>query len=86
MASSALATRVRPHVLVLDIGMPGLNGYEVARTVRAQEWGGSALLIAATGWGQEEDRRKAMDAGFDLHLTKPFSPEQLLAAIASLPR
>jgi PAS domain S-box-containing protein len=85
-AAAELATRVRPHVLVLDIGMPGLNGYEVARTVRAQEWGGSALLIAATGWGQEEDRRKALDAGFDLHFTKPFAPEQLLSAIASLER
>ena len=85
-AAADLAARVRPHVMVLDIGMPGLNGYEVARQVRAQPWGREALLVAATGWGQEEDRRKAMDAGFDLHLTKPFSPEQLLEAIASLPR
>jgi PAS domain S-box-containing protein len=85
-AAAELAARVRPQVMVLDIGMPGLNGYEVARQVRAQPWGREALLVAATGWGQEEDRRKAMDAGFDLHLTKPFSPEQLLAAIASLPR
>jgi PAS domain S-box-containing protein len=85
-AAAELAARVRPQVMVLDIGMPGLNGYEVARQVRAQPWGRGTLLVAATGWGQEEDRRKAMDAGFDLHLTKPFSPEQLLEAIASLPR
>jgi PAS domain S-box-containing protein len=85
-AAAELAARVRPHVMVLDIGMPGMNGYEVARQVRAQPWGRATLLVAATGWGQEEDRRKAIDAGFDLHLTKPFSPEQLLAAIAALPR
>lgn len=85
-AAADLAMRLRPDVLVLDIGMPGLNGYEVARQVRAQDWGARTLLIAATGWGQEEDRRKAMAAGFDLHFTKPFAPEQLLAAIASLKR
>jgi CheY-like chemotaxis protein len=54
--------------------------------VRAQPWGRQALLVAATGWGQEEDRRKAIAAGFDVHLTKPFSPDQLLATIASLPQ
>ena len=82
-AAAALAARIQPQVLVLDIGMPGLNGYEVARGVRAQPWGAGALLVAATGWGQEEDRRKALEAGFDLHFTKPFAPEQLLAAIAA---
>ena len=81
--AATLAAQLRPQVLVLDIGMPGLNGYEVARHVRSQDWGRHALLIAATGWGQEEDRRKALAAGFDLHLTKPFAPDQLLAAIAS---
>jgi len=81
--AARLAERLRPGVLVLDIGMPGLNGYEVARQVRAQPWGADALLIAATGWGQEEDRRKALEAGFDLHFTKPYAPDQLLAAIAS---
>ena len=85
-AAADLAARVRPHVLVLDIGMPGLNGYEVARQVRAQDWGARALVVAATGWGQEEDRRKALAAGFDLHFTKPFAPEKLLSAIASLER
>ncbi|MEJ8835206.1 hybrid sensor histidine kinase/response regulator [Ramlibacter sp. AN1133] len=85
-AAAGMAARVQPQVLVLDIGMPGLNGYEVARQVRTQAWGRSALLVAATGWGQEEDRRQAMAAGFDLHFTKPFPPEQLLASIAALPR
>jgi CheY-like chemotaxis protein len=82
--AAAMAARLQPRVLVLDIGMPGLNGYEVARQVRAQPWGRTALLVAATGWGQEEDRRKAQAAGFDLHLTKPFSPQQLLEAIDAL--
>lgn len=81
-SATDLAARMQPQVLVLDIGMPGLNGYEVARRVRAQPWGAGALLIAATGWGQDDDRRKALEAGFDLHFTKPFAPDQLLQAIA----
>lgn len=80
-----LALRLRPDVLVLDIGMPGLNGYEVARLVRAQPWGDRPLLIAATGWGQDDDRQKALAAGFNRHLTKPFDPQQLSAWIAELP-
>jgi PAS domain S-box-containing protein len=84
-AAAGLAAYLQPQVLVLDIGMPGLNGYEVAHQVRAQPWGARALLIAATGWGQEEDRRKAMEAGFDLHFTKPFAPEQLVDAIRTWP-
>jgi PAS domain S-box-containing protein len=77
-----LAGQVQPDVLVLDIGMPGKNGYEVARHIRAQPGGDRPLLIAATGWGQDDDRRKAMDAGFDLHLTKPFDPLRLSALIS----
>ena len=77
-----MAERLHPDVLVLDIGMPGLNGYEVARHVRGQPWGTDALLIAATGWGQDEDRQNAMAAGFDVHLTKPIGPKQLTALIA----
>ena len=78
-----LALRLQPDVLVLDIGMPGLNGYEVARQVRAQPWGGRPLMIAATGWGQDDDRQKSLAAGFDLHLTKPFDPAQLCDVIAA---
>ncbi|MDI1341238.1 PAS domain-containing protein [Polaromonas sp.] len=80
-----LATNLRPDVLVLDIGMPGLNGYEVARLVRAQPWGDRPLLIAATGWGQDDDRQKALTAGFNRHLTKPFDPQQLSDWIAEFP-
>jgi PAS domain S-box-containing protein len=80
--AASMALQLRPDVLVLDIGMPGLNGYEVARRVRAQPWGRQPLMIAATGWGREDDREKARTAGFDLHLTKPFDPLQLAALIA----
>jgi CheY-like chemotaxis protein len=80
--AAEIAMRDKPDVLVLDIGMPGLNGYEVAQRVRAQPWGAKPLIIAATGWGQEQDRQKATRAGFDLHLTKPFDPRMLTEIIA----
>jgi PAS domain S-box-containing protein len=83
MRAAAMALQLRPDVIVLDIGMPGLNGYEVARQVRAQPWGGEPFLIAATGWGREGDREKARAAGFDKHLTKPFDPQQLTALVAN---
>ncbi|MDP2264403.1 MAG: response regulator [Hydrogenophaga sp.] len=86
--AAAMAARHRPDVMVLDIGMPGLNGYEVARQVRAQAWDRQPLLVAATGWGQQDDQRRAMAAGFDVHLTKPFDPQalsDLLAAHAAVP-
>ena len=66
----------RPKVAVLDIGMPGANGFEVARCIRESR-GESVTLIALTGWGQEGDRRRAMEAGFDYHLTKPVDPGAL---------
>ena len=76
-----LAAQLQPDVAVVDIGMPGLNGYQVAQQIRAQPWGGRILLIAATGWGRDDDRQKALAAGFNLHLTKPFDPQQLSALI-----
>jgi CheY-like chemotaxis protein len=75
----------RPRVAVLDIGMPGANGFEVARSIREAR-GGGVTLIALTGWGQEGDRRRAMEAGFDYHLTKPVDPgalNDLLAEVAA---
>lgn len=62
---------------ILDIGMPLMNGYDLARRVREQRWGRSLLLVALSGWGQESDKQRARDAGFDIHLTKPMDPEQL---------
>ena len=84
--AAALAVRLQPDVLILDIGMPGMTGYEVAKHVRSQPWGARSLLIAATGWGQDEDRQRALTAGFDLHLTKPFDPLQLVQLIAEKSR
>jgi PAS domain S-box-containing protein len=74
----------RPDVAILDIGMPGMNGFEVAREVRAQAWGDEIRLIALTGWGQEEDQRASRSAGFDHHLTKPVDLPELEHVIASL--
>jgi PAS domain S-box-containing protein len=76
----------RPDVVLLDIGMPKLNGYDACRRIRAQPWGQGILLAATTGWGQEEDKRRAMEAGFDCHLTKPVAHadlEKLLARLAA---
>ena len=72
-----LACRLEPDALLLDIGMPELNGYQLAQRIRGTGWGRSAMLIAVTGWGQEEDKRRALAAGFDRHLTKPIDPEGL---------
>ncbi|HWS61162.1 MAG TPA: PAS domain S-box protein [Steroidobacteraceae bacterium] len=79
-----LAETFRPHVLLLDIGLPDLDGYQLAAKVRATPWGRGIALIAATGWGQEEDRRRAFDAGFDHHLTKPIAAETVESLLQSL--
>jgi signal transduction histidine kinase/ActR/RegA family two-component response regulator len=78
----ARAHAARPAAMVVDIGMPGADGYEVARSVRRSDWGEGVLLIATTGWGQPEDRQRALDAGFDAHLTKPVYPEHLRQALS----
>jgi CheY-like chemotaxis protein len=65
------ASTYRPAVVLLDIGLPEMNGYEVARRIREQPWGRDIVLIAVTGWGQPMDRQQAMEAGFNHHLTKP---------------
>ncbi|MDP8984791.1 MAG: PAS domain-containing protein [Pseudomonadota bacterium] len=71
------AHRVRPEVGIFDIGMPDMSGYEVAERIRREAWGTKIILIAVTGWGQESDKRRALAAGFDYHLTKPVDPENL---------
>jgi len=71
--------RVRPHLALLDIGMPKVNGYDVARAVRAAEWGRGVALVAITGWGQDDDRDRALGAGFDDHWVKPIDPAAALA-------
>jgi CheY-like chemotaxis protein len=71
------AVKFRPEVALVDIGLPGMNGYDVARRLRAQPECRNTVLIAQTGWGQEEDRRRSGEAGFDHHLVKPVAPEML---------
>jgi CheY-like chemotaxis protein len=73
----ALAETFRPDTVLMDLGMPNVNGYEAARRMREQPWGRRLLLIATTGWGQEEDRRRSREAGFDHHLVKPIDTEVL---------
>ena len=72
-----LAEDFRPEMVLLDLGMPKMNGYEACRRIRDHAWGAQMTLIAVTGWGQEDDRRKSTAAGFDGHLVKPVDPETL---------
>ena len=66
-----------PEVVLLDIGLPKLNGYEVAQRIREQPWGASMFLIAVTGWGQEEDRQRSTEVGLNVHMVKPVEPAAL---------
>jgi CheY-like chemotaxis protein len=79
-----VAETFRPHVILLDIGMPKMNGYEVARRVREQPWGTQVALVAITGWGQEDLRQRSQEAGFDRHLVKPVEPSSLREVLADL--
>lgn len=74
-----------PDVALLDIGMPSMNGYEIVGAIRGEPWRRRATLVAITGWGQDEDKRRAKAAGFDVHLTKPVEPE-MLAQVFRRPR
>jgi two-component system CheB/CheR fusion protein len=79
----------RPAVVLMDIGLPGMDGYEVAKMLRRQEGCDKVMLVAMTGYGQDEDRRRAQEAGFDRHLVKPVDPDvlqELLANCESLTR
>jgi PAS domain S-box-containing protein len=80
----SVASGFRPHVVILDIGLPKLNGYDAARRIREQTWGKGAVLIAMTGWGQEGDRHRSKAAGFDHHMVKPVNPTALMKLLASL--
>jgi CheY-like chemotaxis protein len=75
-----------PEVVLLDIGLPKLNGYEVAQRIREHAWGASMFLIAVTGWGQDEDRQRSSEVGLNVHMVKPVEAaalERLLAELAS---
>src|SRR4030095_6707080 len=74
----SVAEAFRPEVVLLDVGMPNMNGYDACRLIRSQEGGCNMLLIALTGWGQEEDRARRHAAGFDQHFVKPIDPKVLI--------
>jgi signal transduction histidine kinase len=75
-----------PDLVILDIGLPDIDGWEVARRLRLTPKGQKAMLVALTGWGSDEAKQKSLDAGFDLHLTKPVDPRRLLELVSTLPR
>ena len=79
-----VAKTFRPDVILLDIGLPKLDGYEVAQRIREQPWGRSTILIAVTGYGQEEDRRRSLEAGFDYHMIKPVNLAELEKTLTDL--
>jgi PAS domain S-box-containing protein len=78
----AKARDLKPQIALVDIGLPKLNGYGVAECIRAEPWGEKMVLIALTGWGQDEDKRRAVAAGFNFHLIKPVDPDQVDELIA----
>jgi CheY-like chemotaxis protein len=80
----AAATRP-PDVILMDIGLPGMNGYDAARRIRSDCKGRPLLIIALTGWGQDEDRRRSADAGIDHHLVKPLDLDKLRQILATAP-
>lgn len=79
-----LAESFRPHAAFLDIGLPDMDGYTLAKRIRESSWGRHTLLVAVTGWGQSEDRRRAYEAGFDHHLAKPVAAEAIESVLRIL--
>ena len=84
LAAVDVANEFEPRVVLLDIGLPNLNGYEAAQKIREQPWGNQAVLIAVTGWGEAVDRQRSKNAGFDHHLVKPVDPDVLTKLLATL--
>jgi CheY-like chemotaxis protein len=80
------AAEFLPDVVLLDIGMPGMNGYETCRRLRVEPFGQAIVIAALTGWGQEKDKRMALESGFDLHLVKPVDPSVLKRILSRSPR
>ncbi len=80
----AVAGEKRPNLMMVDIGMPGMDGYEVARRIRGEDWGHTVMLVAVTGWGQDSDRRRSREAGFDSHWVKPLDAQKLAALLDAL--
>ena len=84
LAALNAAAIYQPDLILLDLGMPKMNGYDTARHIRKQPWGKNVVLVALTGWGQDEDRRKSQEVGFDMHMTKPIEPASLEKLLANL--
>ena len=75
----------RPDVVLLDLGLPRLDGYQAAQRIRAEPWGEKMVLVALTGWDHDDDRRRTSEAGFDRHLVKPVDSNALLKILSGLP-
>jgi CheY-like chemotaxis protein len=82
----SLAEEIRPDVILLDIGLPKIDGYETCRRIRERDWGRRLMVYALTGLDHEDDLDKSKKTGFDMHLTKPVAPEVLLTVLAASPR
>ncbi len=85
IAALAVANEFRPDVILLDIGLPGMDGHETARAIRQQPWAKELTIIATSGWGQESDKQRSRDVGIDHHLVKPVDPGALMQLLATLP-
>jgi CheY-like chemotaxis protein len=81
-AALRVANQWRPELIFLDIGMPVMDGYATARSIRAESWGKGIVLIALSGWGQREDMARSREAGFDLHLVKPVSADAIAKVLS----
>jgi len=84
LAAYAAAEAHRPEVALIDLGLPQMDGYELCRRIREQSWGPGMVLVALTGWGQDEDRSRTRAAGFDAHLVKPVDYAGLLELLGSV--
>ena len=80
-AALDVAAEFRPDLALLDLGMPRVDGFDLARRIRAEPWGRGMTLVAVTGWGQQQDRKRSADAGFDHHLVKPIGPEAVRSLV-----
>ncbi len=83
VAAMEAAEKFEPHIVLLDLGLPKLNGYDVCRRIRSAPWGKSMMIVAVTGMSGEEQRLEALGAGFDMHLVKPVSAEVFMTVLAA---
>ena len=86
LAAVEAAAEFRPDMILLDIGLPKLNGYDACRRIREQPWVKGMVIVALTGWGQDEDKRRSREAGFDHHMVKPVDPDALMNLLTRLQR